>query len=65
MTKEQEIALLEDELRELQESNLAAWNMYGSELCADEMIAKEQRLRDKIQSLRDLRITTIITKNAN
>lgn len=31
--------------------NLAAWNEYGSELCANEMIAKELKIFEKIMAI--------------
>ena len=50
--KDKTIEELEKELEELEESNRASWEMYGSELCAGDMSAKEQALRDKISELK-------------
>lgn len=41
------------ELVNLRASNLAAWNAYGSELCAGEMIKKETLLEEEIKDLED------------
>jgi len=49
---EKSIEELEQELREMEESHKAAWDTYGSELCAGDMSAKEQALRDKITELK-------------
>jgi len=49
---EKSIEELEQELREMEESHKAAWDTYGSELCAGDMIGKEQALRDKITELK-------------
>ena len=43
---------LEKELADLEESNMASWNIYGSELCAGDMSHKENALRDKITELK-------------
>ena len=47
-----EIEKLEKELADLEESNRASWDMYGSELCAGDMSRKENALRDKIAELK-------------
>jgi len=47
-----EINELIQELKREKASNLASWNMYGSELCAGDMIGKEKALEDKIAELR-------------
>jgi len=44
---------LERELEELRRSNESAWDTYGSELCAGDMIAKEKRLEEQIRQLKD------------
>lgn len=53
MAKEQKtIEELEKELEKLKESNRASWDMYGSELCAGDMSAKESALQDEIDELK-------------
>ena len=52
MKKNSEIEELEKELADLKESNRAAWDMYGSELCAGEMCAEEDALQEKIEKLK-------------
>jgi len=42
-----------EELRKLKESNKSAWETYGSELCAGDMIAKEEKLEKEIALLED------------
>ena len=49
--KEKTIEELEKELKDLKASNRAAWDMYGSELCAGDMSAKEDALQDEIDEL--------------
>lgn len=44
---------LEKELEDLRESNRGAWEMYGSELCAGDMIGQEKYLEDQIKKLKD------------
>jgi hypothetical protein len=39
---------LEQELKELKESNKAAWDTYGSELCVESMLAGERILEEEI-----------------
>jgi hypothetical protein len=39
---------LEQELKELKESNKAAWDTYGSELCVESMLAGERKLEKEI-----------------
>ncbi len=53
LDKELLLLALEQELEELEESNRSSWDMYGSELCAGDMIGKEQNLRDKIKELKE------------
>lgn len=45
---EKSIEELEKELQELKESNKASWDMYGSELCAADMIGREHALQKEI-----------------
>lgn len=45
---EQEARLLQGELSSEVSFNMAAWNEYGSELCAGEMIRKESEIRARI-----------------
>ena len=49
--KDKTIEELEKELEELKASNKASWDMYGSELCAGDMSAKEDALQDEIDEL--------------
>lgn len=49
----EEIKKLEKELKKLEEYNASAWQMYGSELCAGEMIGKENELENKIKKLKE------------
>jgi len=49
---EKTIEELEQELDKLKESNRASWERYGSELCAGEMIAKEEALENQILKLK-------------
>lgn len=51
---EKSIEELEKELQELEESNKAAWDIYGSELCAGDMSAKEKAIRDEIMRLKTI-----------
>jgi len=48
-----EINELVQELKREKASNLAAWNMYGSELCAGDMSRKEKAIEDKIKELKE------------
>ena len=43
---------LQRELYELRESNKAAWDTYGSELCAGDMSGQEKAIERKIEALR-------------
>ena len=53
MAKEEKtIKELELELEKLKESNRAAWEQYGSELCAGDMSGKEQAIQDEINRLK-------------
>ena len=45
---------LEKELEELKASNKASWDMYGSELCAGDMLGKEAAIQKEIQRLKVL-----------
>ena len=53
---EKTIEELEQELQELKESNKALWDIYGSELCAGEMIVKEGVFKKKIETLKTIKI---------
>ena len=50
--KEKSIEELEKELDELQKYHKSAWEDYGSELCAGDMIAQEERLEKEIKKLK-------------
>ena len=41
-----------EELEKVKASNKRAWDTYGSELCAGEMIGEERALKDKIAELK-------------
>ncbi len=43
---------LEKELEELKRNNRTAWDMYGSELCAGDMLRKEEILEEKINKMK-------------
>lgn len=43
---------LEQELVDLKESHKSMWNTYGSELCAGDMIRKQDELQRKIEKLK-------------
>jgi len=47
------LEVLESSLKSLRESNKAAWDMYGSELCAGDMIGQEKALEEKIKKLKE------------
>ena len=47
------LEVLENELEELRESNKSSWDMWGSELCAGDMIGKERALEDQIKKLKE------------
>jgi hypothetical protein len=42
-----------DDLKREKASNRSAWDTYGSELCAGDMIGQEKSIEDKIKELRD------------
>lgn len=50
------LELLEKELSDLRASNLSAWESYGSELCAGDMIAQERRLENLIKDLKNKKV---------
>ena len=47
------LEILEKALEELKESNRSSWDMYGSELCAGDMIGQERALQEKIDKLKE------------
>jgi hypothetical protein len=51
--KEEMIKRWSDELIELASTHEFAWNTYGSELCAGDMLRKEEELRNKIKVLEE------------
>jgi len=51
----QKINELISELKREKASNRSAWDTYGSELCAGEMINNERAIEDEIESLRNLK----------
>jgi hypothetical protein len=44
---------LEEELKILKEFHKDSWGQYGSELCAGDMIAQEEKLEEKIKNLKN------------
>ncbi len=44
---------LESELEKLRESHRSLWDIYGSELCAGDMIGQERALVEKIKKLKE------------
>jgi len=54
-TKSRELQLieLENELREMKDFHSSAWDTYGSELCAGDMIRQEKNLEEKIIKLKN------------
>lgn len=56
--KNKTVEELQKELAEIKRGNLAAWEMYGSELCAGEMSAEERALEEEIKMLKDREATT-------
>lgn len=52
--KEKTIEELEKELEIIKESNKSAWDTYGSELCAGDMIGRENALEREIQRRRTI-----------
>lgn len=53
MSKQQKLKKLKTELEKMESLHSWAWNQYGSELCANEMLAQEKRLREKIDKLEE------------
>ena len=49
---EKEVLVLKAELRSMESFNSAAWEMYGSELCAGEMTGNENKIRVKMDLIR-------------
>lgn len=43
---------LTKQLDDLKKSNIEAWNTYGSELCAEDMLNNERKLEEKINMLK-------------
>lgn len=43
------LVTLKNKLENLQNTNKSMWEMYGSELCAGDMIKQENELRDLIK----------------
>lgn len=46
------LQILEQALADLKESNRTSWDIYGSELCAGDMIGQERALQEKIDNLK-------------
>jgi hypothetical protein len=43
---------LEQELKEMKDYHKSLWETYGSELCSNDMLAKEQALEKQINKLK-------------
>jgi hypothetical protein len=52
MLNEKTIEQLEEELEQMKSFHRGAWDTYGSELCAGDMIAKETKLEEEIFKLK-------------
>ena len=52
-TKQMELNKLESDLQRMKEYNTDIWCIYGSELCAGDMIKKEQEIENKIKELKN------------
>jgi hypothetical protein len=50
-TLESEKVLLERKLEAMKQKHGSSWEMYGSELCSGDMIAKEMAIREKINKI--------------
>jgi len=50
--KAKTIEELEKELSNLKDHHKSAWDTYGSELCAGDMIAQEEKLEKEIKKLK-------------
>lgn len=48
-----EIERLKKELDEVRRSNKSLWDIYGSELCAGDMINEEKQLEEQIKKLEE------------
>ena len=47
------LQILENALAEMKRNHSASWEVYGSELCAGDMIGKEAELERKIKKLKE------------
>ena len=47
------VEVLEAALEKVRESNRSLWDMYGSELCAGDMIGEERALEEQIKKLKE------------
>lgn len=54
------LEILEKALADMKASNRAAWDIYGSELCAGEMIKEEEKLQKKIDVLKKEEQTIVV-----
>lgn len=52
-SKEQKLEKLKKELKSMESLHNWAWNQYGSELCGNEMSAKEKKLEREIEELEE------------
>ncbi len=46
------LEILEQALADMKATHRSAWDVYGSELCAGDMIRQEEELEKKIEKLR-------------
>ena len=52
--KTKTIEQLEQELKELKESNKRSWDMWGSELCTESLLAGERKLEKEIEKAKTI-----------
>ena len=50
---EEKIKKLEKTLKEMRKHHRNAWDIYGSELCAGDMMRKEEELEEEIKKLKN------------
>ncbi len=50
---EKTLSELEKDLEDLKRMNKSAWETYGSELCAGDMIRQENKLEEQIKTLKE------------
>ena len=50
---EKKLEILEKALEDMRSTHRSSWDIYGSELCAGDMIRQEEELEKKIQKLKE------------